>query len=280
MHNTHARPDNLTLAHLYPDHMNIYGDRGNIITLQQRCRWRGITLEVQPVTVGSTVEWSSFDLAFFGGGQDSGQTLVASDFLQRQSTGLARAIDDGLVMLAICGGYQLLGHYFLTHTGERLPGVGVLDIHTVGGKKRLIGNTLIRLSAKVGAAELLTLPYLVGFENHSGRTYQGKGIAPLGEAVVGYGDNGEDKLSGAVYRNTIGCYLHGSLLPKNPHLADHMLMLALRRRYGLSASLPPLDDTLETAAHNAMVERLYPHTPAHPGQTKPTRREDEEEGKG
>ncbi|NJN68150.1 MAG: glutamine amidotransferase [Chloroflexaceae bacterium] len=258
----------LTLAHLYPDHMNIYGDRGNLITLVQRCRWRNITLRVQPVTVGASVDWSDFDLAFFGGGQDSGQALIADDFLRRQGEGVARAIEDGLVMLAICGGYQLLGHYFLTHTGERLPGVGVLDIHTIGGKNRLIGNTVLALHTPFPAATAAPSPssacpagtsYLVGFENHSGRTYHGARVAALGHIITGYGDNREDGKGGAVYRNTIGCYLHGSLLPKNPHLADHLLTLALQRRYGPSTALPlleALDDTLEWQAHWTMVERL------------------------
>jgi hypothetical protein len=184
-------------------------------------------------------------------------------------------VEDGLVLLAICGGYQLLGHYFLTHTNERLPGVGILDVHTVGGKQRMIGNTVVTLT-DTNIATSVT-PYLVGFENHSGRTYHGKGVAPLSQVVVGYGDNGEDGVSGARYRNVFGCYLHGALLPKNPHLADYLLTIALRRRYGESATLLPLaqdsgrqnsqngqngqdnhylDDTLERQAHLTMVERL------------------------
>ncbi|MEI7771314.1 MAG: glutamine amidotransferase, partial [Chloroflexales bacterium] len=121
--------------------MSIYGDRGNVIALRQRCLWRGIDLTVTPVEPGDAVDWAGFDLAFFGGGQDSGQALIARDLLERQGPGLRAAIDDGLVLLAICGGYQLLGHYFLTHTGERLPGLGALDVHTVGGGGRLIGNS-------------------------------------------------------------------------------------------------------------------------------------------
>jgi hypothetical protein len=248
----------LTLAHLYPSYMNIYGDRGNIISLAQRCAWRGIALDVVPVELGAQVDWSSFDMAFFGGGQDSGQALIAEDFLQRQSEGIARAIEDGLVMLAICGGYQLLGHYFLTHTGERLPGVGVLDVHTVGGKKRLIGNIVIeaQLAATDSASDTTHTVRLVGFENHSGRTYHGPGVRSLGRVLVGNGDNGEDGVAGALYRNTLGCYLHGSLLPKNPQLADYLLLLALRRRYGSGFVLPPLDDALELRAQDAMQRRL------------------------
>ncbi|NJK79731.1 MAG: glutamine amidotransferase, partial [Chloroflexaceae bacterium] len=178
----------LRLAHLYPDQMNIYGDRGNIIALQQRCGWRGILLVVEPVQVGAAIDWQRYDLAFFGGGQDSGQALIAEDFLQRQAEPLARAIEDGLVLLAICGGYQLLGHYFITHTGERLPGVGVLDVHTVGGKERMIGNIVIEATLSPDAPPV----QLVGFENHSGRTYHGPRVRSLGRVLVGYGDNGED----------------------------------------------------------------------------------------
>lgn len=260
----------LTLAHLYPEQMSIYGDRGNILTLRQRCQWRGIALDVEPVQVGADVDWSRFDMAFFGGGQDSGQALISDDLRTRQATGLGQAIENGMVMLAICGGYQLLGHYFLTHTGERLPGIGVLDIYTVGGKKRMIGNTVVETTMlnttqspneaaqhrPDAAGHRACSHYLVGFENHSGRTYHGSGVTSLGTVVEGYGDNGEDGTSGAVYGNTIGCYLHGSLLPKNPHLADDLIRRALHRRYGASAVLAPLDDGLEWQAHDTMVKRL------------------------
>jgi CobQ-like glutamine amidotransferase family enzyme len=234
--------------------MNCYGDRGNVIALRQRCAWRGIALEVTPVEPGGAVDWAAFDLTFFGGGQDSGQALIAGDLLERQGRGLAAAIDDGLVMLAICGGYQLLGHYFLTHTGERLPGLGAMDVHTVGGSKRLIGNSVVEaeLAAEPGAAAVR----LVGFENHSGRTYHGPGVRSLGRVLSGHGDNGEDGWGGAIHRNTIGCYLHGSLLPKNPQLTDHMIGLAMGRRYGAAAGLAPLDATLELRAQGTMVRRL------------------------
>ena len=265
----------LTLAHLYASHMNVYGDRGNVIALAQRCAGRGIALTVTPVEPGDTVAWASFDMAFFGGGQDSGQTLIARDLLERQGAGLRAAIEDGLVLLAICGGYQLLGHYFLTHTSERLPGLGVLDIHTLGGKQRLIGNCVVEAALGAGQGDWGTggqgdgtfalsprplvppsLVQLVGFENHSGRTYHGPGVRSLGKVLVGHGDNGEDGLGGAVYKNTWGCYLHGSLLPKNPQLTDHLIGLALARRYGAAATLTPLEATLELRAQRAMVERL------------------------
>jgi CobQ-like glutamine amidotransferase family enzyme len=243
----------LTLAHLYPEQMNIYGDRGNIITLAQRCAWRGIALRVLPVGPGDSVDWMQVDLAFFGGGQDSSQALIAEDFVGRQAAPLRPAIEDGLVLLTICGGYQLLGHYFLTHAGEKLPGAGLLDLHTVGGTKRMIGNSVVEWSPPTNV-QLKT--HLVGFENHSGRTYLGEGVESLGRVLVGGGNNGEDGTAGAVYRNTYGCYLHGSLLPKNPQLADHLIGLALRRRYGAGAALAPLDDGLELRAQRGMLARL------------------------
>lgn len=251
----------LRLAHLYPDQMNIYGDRGNIVALQQRCAWRGIGVELVPVGVGAAIDWAAVDLAFFGGGQDSGQALIAGDFVQQQGPAMRAAIDAGLVVLAICGGYQLLGHYFLTHTGERLPGVGAIDVHTVGGQVRLIGNIVIAADLpEVGMAPAGPISSqqvrLVGFENHSGRTYLGAGVRRLGRVLVGHGNNGEDGSEGAVYRNTFGCYMHGSLLPKNPQFADYLIGLALARRYGPAAALQPLDDRLELAAQHTMVERL------------------------
>src|SRR5215216_873079 len=167
----------LRLAHLYPDQMNIYGDRGNILTLTQRCAWRGIAVDLVRVGVGAEVDWPSIDIAFFGGGQDSGQALIAADFVQRQGPPLRAAIDDDLVVLSICGGYQLLGHYFLTYTGERLPGIGAIDVHTVGGDVRLIGNIVVEADlttdAQPGTMQVDSFAVsrrssavkLVGFEN-------------------------------------------------------------------------------------------------------------------
>lgn len=255
----------LRIAHLYPEQMNIYGDRGNILALTRRCAWRGVEVDLRQIGAGVAVDWMDIDLAFFGGGQDSGQALIAEEFVQRHGPPLRAAIDAGLVMLAICGGYQLLGRYFLTHTGEQLPGVGAMDLHTVGGDVRLIGNIVVEadLSAdaagderRVAEAQSPSKVRLVGFENHSGRTYLGPGVRPLGRVLAGHGNNGEDGTEGAVYRNTFGCYMHGSLLPKNPQLADHLIGLALRRRYGASATLVPLKDDLELTAQRTMVERL------------------------
>ena len=250
----------LRIGHLYPEQMSIYGDRGNIITLVQRCAWRGIQADVVPIGIGDTVDWQTLDIIFFGGGQDSGQALIASDLVQRLGAALKAAIDDGIVLLAICGGYQLLGHYFLTHTGEKLPGVGALDLHTVGGKKRMIGNIVVQRLGVEASGSISQPPApspqpLVGFENHSGQTYLGADVQPLGRVLAGYGNNGQDGTEGAIYRNTIGCYMHGSLLPKNPHLADDLLHRALLRRYG-HAELAPLDDVLELRAQQAMIGKV------------------------
>jgi len=267
----------LRIAHLYPEQMNIYGDRGNILALRQRCAWRGIDVDLLAVGVGREVDWAEVDIAFFGGGQDSGQALIAEDFVMRHGPALRAAIDEGLVLLSICGGYQLLGHYFLTYTGEKLPGVGALDVHTVGGDVRLIGNIVVETdlttdhrpmpssaakgpttkgdgSSVVGRRP--SVVKLVGFENHSGRTYLGPGAKPLGLVLAGHGNNGEDGSEGAVYRNAFGCYMHGSLLPKNPQFADYLIGLALERRYGPLVALTPLHDYLELAAQRTMVERL------------------------
>lgn len=240
----------LNIAHLYPEQMNIYGDRGNIITLRQRCAWRDISTTVIPVMPGATIDWNSVDLAFFGGGQDSGQSLIAKDFVEQQAEPLRHAAHNGLVLLSICGGYQLLGHYFLTHTNEKLPGVGILDVHTVGGNQRMIGNIVIESDWGEGKQTL------VGFENHSGATHLGSGVKPLGYVKAGFGNNGKDGTEGAVWNNIMGCYMHGSLLPKNPHFADHLLTLALQRRYGADFRLPELDNTLELTAQRTMVERV------------------------
>ncbi|MGC8875107.1 MAG: type 1 glutamine amidotransferase [Chloroflexia bacterium] len=243
----------LSIGHLYPLQMNIYGDRGNILTLVQRARWRGIEVEVESIDVGQRVDFRAYDLVFFGGGQDSNQALIAEDFLHLKGPALREAVEDGLVVLAICGGYQLMGRSFRTHTGTELPGVGIFDAWTVGGRKRLIGNIVVEWDGAPGDAPHRTI---VGFENHSGRTFLGPGCRPLGRVRTGYGNNARDRTEGAVYRNAIGCYLHGSLLPKNPHLADHLLLTALRRRYGPEIALASLDDRLEWQAHRAMLRRL------------------------
>jgi CobQ-like glutamine amidotransferase family enzyme len=240
----------LRLGHLYPELMSTYGDRGNILALLRRAEWRGIDLRVEGLGLGDRLDPASYDLYFFGGGQDREQGVVAADLVTHKGAALRDAVEAGAVVLAVCGGYQLLGREFRTHSGDVLPGIGVLDAWTVAGERRNIGNVVVRCPWD---AERRTL---VGFENHSGKTYLGPGCAPLGLVEVGAGNNGEDGTEGGIYRDVYACYLHGSLLPKNPWFADHLLRRALVRRYGADAPFPPLDDRLEEAAHQAILARV------------------------
>jgi len=242
-------PLRLTLVHLYPELMNVYGDRGNIIALSRRCAWRGIELDVQPVSLDDRLNGKASDLIFFGGGQDREQAVVSPDFVERKGDQIREAVEDGAVLLSVCGGYQLLGHTYTTFDGRELAGVGVFDVRSVPGDRRAIGNVVIETDLDG------TRRTLVGFENHSGRTYLGPGCRPLGLVLSGGGNNGEDGTEGAVYRNAFGSYLHGSLLPKNPWFADLLIERALRRRYGPDATLAPLDDGLELQAHDGVVRR-------------------------
>ena len=236
-------PLRLSLLHLYPDLLNIYGDRGNVLALRRRAGWRGIALEVREASVGDPVDWDGVDLLALGGGEDTKQALVAPDLLRRAGD-LRAAVEDGLAVLAVCGGYQLLGRSYQTVRGEELPGVGVLDAHTTAGQGRLIGNVV---------ADSEAFGTLVGFENHGGRTHLGPGCRPLGRVRRGQGggNNGHDGGEGALHRACVGTYLHGSVLPKNPRLADFLLGAALRRRHGAAAeaALRPLPDELEAEAH-------------------------------
>ena len=240
----------LCLIHLYPDLMSVYGDRGNVLALVRRAEWRGIDVEVNQLSVGDELDPSEADLIFFGGGQDREQEVVSPDFLRQKGEAVRQAVEDGAALLSVCGGYQLLGQSYTTVDGQELPGAGLFDVRSVPGPKRHIGNVLIETFLD-GQPRTL-----VGFENHSGRTYLGKGVPPLGRAVVGAGNNGEDHTEGAIYKGAIGCYLHGSLLPKNPWLADRLLMAALQHRRGEPVELAPLDDRLENEAHQAVAARI------------------------
>ena len=241
----------LRLIHLYPDLMSVYGDRGNVLALVRRAEWRGIEIQVTPLSVGDTLDPSEADLIFFGGGQDREQEVVSPDFLRQKGEAVRQAVEDGAALLSVCGGYQLLGESYTTVDGQQLPGAGLFDVRSVPGPKRHIGNVLIETYLD-GQPRTL-----VGFENHSGRTYLGLGVQPLGRAVVGAGNNGEDHTEGALYKGAIGCYLHGSLLPKNPWLADRLLIAALQHRRGEPVvELAPLDDRLEDEAHQAVAARI------------------------
>ena len=238
----------LRIGHLYADEMNIYGDRGNILTLQRRAQWRGIEVVVESVGRGPAPQDAAYDLLFWGGGQDRDQALVFADLTEHKADFIRQAIKDGAVVLAVCGGYQLLGSYYVTADGKRLPGLDLLDLHTVPGPRRNIGNVLVDVSGLN-----LTPPTLVGFENHSGKTYLGAGLTPLGRVLHGTGNNGEDGGEGVASGSIFGTYLHGSLLPKNPHFADLLLQRALARQ---AVTLRPLDDTVELTAHQSVAVRL------------------------
>ncbi|HUW64783.1 MAG TPA: glutamine amidotransferase [Spirochaetia bacterium] len=233
---------------MYPDLLNLYGDRGNVITLVQRLRWRHLPVEVTEVALGGKADFEAMDILFLGGGSDREQGLMAEDLMSRRAE-LGRAIEAGVVVLAICGGYQMLGHFYRTAEGREIPALSLLDLHTVAGPRRMIGNVAVELELPEGKVQA------VGFENHSGRTFLGKGVRPLGRVVAGNGNNGADGWEGARYRNVFCSYLHGPLLPKNPRLADHLLELCLLRR-GEGQTLPPLDDGLENLANRVMYERL------------------------
>jgi len=235
------KPRSLLLAHLYPSLMNLYGDRGNIFCLRQRCEARGVGLEVREIGLNEEIDLDEFDLAFIGGGQDREQSRIEDDLVRLKGPSLRRAVDAGLPLLAVCGGYQMMGHYYQAADGHRLEGLGIFDLVTESpgeGATRCIGNVAVRWDGRD----------LVGFENHGGRTYLGRDAVPLGTVLSGFGNNGADGTEGCRREHAFGTYLHGSLLPKNPELADHLLRLALERRYG-SDDLAPLDDKRETAAH-------------------------------
>lgn len=237
----------LTVGHLYPDLLNLYGDRGNVIAFMQRCRWRGISIQLKEINLGDPVDFENYDFLFVGGGSDREQTLITHD-LQGHVDGLRDAVENGLVVLAICGGYQLLGSFYRTPEGREIAGLGLLDFYTIAGDRRLIGNVV--LETELGGKKIK----LVGFENHGGKTFL-NGFKPLGKTLYGNGNNGEDGLEGAMYKNVLCSYLHGPLLPKNPELTDYLIGLALQRKRN-NFKLVALDDTIEKQANEAMVKRL------------------------
>lgn len=235
----------LVIGWLYGSKMNIYGDRGNVVALQQRARWRGIDAEVREIGMGEAIP-DDIDIFFWGGGQDQEQVAVAKDIAGAKGDAIKAAVENGAALLSICGGYQLLGHGYQPHDGEMLPGIGVFDAMSVAGPTRFIGNVSI---------ESPTFGSLVGFENHSGLTTLQGETTPLGKVLHGHGNNGTDGTEGAIYKNAIGCYLHGALLPKNPHLTDWLLAAGLHHRYGQEINLEGLDDTLEYQAHENALTR-------------------------
>lgn len=237
----------ISIAHLYPKLLNLYGDIGNIITLKKRCEWRNIEVEFEEINLGDKI--FEHDIYFMGGGQDKQQEEVA-DELYKQKNFLTEERDRNAVFLGICGGYQLFGHYYQPHDKERLKGVSLLDAYTIAGDKRFIGNV-------TAETDFLNPSTLVGFENHSGLTYLQGDTKPLAVIMIGNGNNSKDKTEGGRFKNVFGTYLHGSFLPKNPHFADYMIELALEKRYGEKITLEKLDDTLEIKTHNSLIGKAY-----------------------
>lgn len=235
----------LHLVHLYPNLLNLYGDRGNIITLRQRCAWRGIDLQVFEVGLEEAFPDVDVDLLFMGGDQDREQEVVVEDLRRNHGASIWRAVEDGVPFLAVCGSYQLLQKYYHPGEGPDLQGIGVFDAYTVHpghNVARCVGNIVVEWE----------LGTIVGFENHGGRTYLEGDTKPLGHVIAGFGNNGQDRTEGARVANAFGTYVHGSLLPKNPAFADELLQLALQRRYP-DFELTPLDDSLEQRAHDRAV---------------------------
>ena len=239
----------IVVGHLYPDYLNIYADRGNMAVLACRAAWRGHELEVRPVSVGEAVRPGEHDLLYVGGGQDREQALVAQD-LAAKAQGVIEAVTEGAALLAVCGGYQLLGRSYRDVHGEDLPGIGLLPLDTVAGETRMIGDVLLECELEPGASRTLA-----GFENHAGRTRLDRGAQPLGRVVAGFGNDGESGWEGCRVGRAVGTYLHGPLLPRNPWFADWLLAQALAHRLGEPPELEPLPDELEHEAHAVSARR-------------------------
>jgi len=237
----------IKFAHIYPKLLNLYGDIGNVLALKKRCAWRGIKFIAEEINIGDN--FKPYDMYFIGGGQDRQQVDVA-DEIQKHKKFLIQERDNNAVFLSICGGYQLLGHYYKAQDGSELRGIDLLDVYTLAGNKRFIGNVTSKI-------EELNPDTLVGFENHSGLTYLEGDTKPISKIIVGNGNNGKDKTEGARYKNVFGTYLHGSFLPKNPHFADYLIELALEKHYGRKIKLEPLNDNIELQTHNVLVNKPY-----------------------
>lgn len=274
----------LVVGWLYPELMSTYGDRGNIICMRKRCEWRGIEFEVVPIDQNTTEsDFKRISMIFGGGSQDRQQEIVMRDLKDKKDI-IKDKIENGTPALFVCGSPQLMGKYYEPAEGQRIDGVGVFDMvskHPGKGAQRCIGNIVaeinlnelritndeLRIAAdiqhnrkqnnnKTRHSSLVTRNYIVGFENHGGRTYLGEKVKPFAKVIKGYGNNGEDGTEGVVYKNAIGCYFHGPLLPKNPHIADWIIQKTLEVTYQDSFTLKSLDDTLEWHAHRFMVDRL------------------------
>jgi len=248
----------LTIGHLYPDLLNLYGDRGNIECLIKRCQWRNIEVKILPTSIQDQLTDKLINqstIIFMGGGEDMNQKSLYEDFVNNKGPWLKEYIENNGVGLFICGGYQLLGKYYRPYQGEDIKGLDILDLYTQHfgrDKKRCVGN----VACEITGIDYLAGKTLVGFENHGGRTFLGKNTKPLSLITTGDGNNGDDKTEGAVYKNTIGTYLHGPILPKNPHLADYLIKKALEKKYGEEIEILPLNDVLEWETHKNVLKLI------------------------
>ena len=239
----------IRVGHLYPDYLNIYADRGNIAVLERRAAWRGLRLDVTSIGVGDRLDAGAHDLLYVGGGQDREQALIAPDLAARREA-LSEAIEAGTPVLAVCGGYQLLGRSYRDQHGDEMPGAGVFPLYTVAGDRRMIGDVLLECELDRGERRTLA-----GFENHAGRTYLDEGAEALGRVIAGFGNDGESGYEGCRVRNALGTYLHGPLLPRNAWLADWLLARAVERQTGELPRFEPLPDELERQAHAVSARR-------------------------
>lgn len=277
----------IRICHMYPDLLNLYGDRGNVLSLIRRAELRGISVKLVPVSIGDEFDPADYDIVFLGGGQDAEQNMIRKDFVEVKGPKVKEAIENGVVFLCICGGYQMLGKYYQEHDGTKIECLGAIDVYTVGEDVRYIQDTVYEadflkagafatdgkagegagadagagtgLSASAGQGDgsaanvSADAGRLYGFENHSGRTYLGESVKPMAKVIEGAGNNGKDGYEGAIYNNVYCTYSHGSFLPKNPRMTDHLLRLALKRRYGEDYELPPLDTAGEDFARAALL---------------------------
>lgn len=257
----------LSIAWLYPDLMSTYGDRGNIICLTRRCQMREIDVEVKNITLETPVkELERCDLIFMGGAQDRQQKLAGEDFLKNKGPVVKKLVDKNIPALFVCAAYQFVGHYYRPYQGKDIPGASIFDLTTIhpgDQAKRLIGNVVAEIITSNFKPETLNFANfknfrnsIVGFENHGGRTYLGAKMKPLARVKRGFGNNGEDGFEGTVYKNAIGSYFHGPILPKNPHIADWLIKRALEIKYQKDIKLEPLDDEMEWKAHEFMLRKL------------------------
>ncbi|MBQ7957088.1 MAG: glutamine amidotransferase [Clostridia bacterium] len=241
--------DELKICYLYPDILNLFSDSGNITCIKKRLEWRGIKADITEIPVGESLNVSDYDLFFIGGGQEFEHGFNIPDFADKKAKEIKKAVDDEKVFLAIGTGYQLLGNYCKAVDGTQYDMSGAVNFHTIAREERFIGNYCFE-SEELGGLKI------VGFENHAGKTYLSDGVKPLGKVLKGYGNNGEDFTEGARYKNVFASYSHGSLLPKNPVLADYIIKTALERKYNKEFELSQLDDTFELNANKAMLDRL------------------------